>query len=250
MRETIVLDVRGGASTEALVEEIHLDGGPLPNGFVIIERVDEHIRTLQEIADLIDAYYRSMPTLLVAIDEHPDNLREASRWFDTTLAVSGSNEDGIDRLEQHFPNLLREGDQLGQLGSIRTFPVSVRGLAPDAEDIREALQRVKGRTYHKFAEQTFPSRYAYVAPGPYANPAERILNEMGQVIDRQTTSGEELLVTSFAFEGDDIADADRTDVFAPEGADDGRPDDGGDARQGMPDEEIVRREFSGESIDE
>jgi hypothetical protein len=255
VRRTIVLDVRGNVDLSRLAEQVRLDEGPMPNGFVIIAEVDDSpISVLRFTSEAIDQYYRAVPTLLIAIEQHEAHLEEASELFDTTLAVAPNKAAGIERLEPHYPNLLREGDQLGTLGSIRTFDVPVTNLTPDDRAIVDALKKVKGETFHPLAETAYPRHYAYCAPGPFANAAERVLGELGRVIDRQTTSRGTLSVTSFVFESD-AAEADAEGEGDPSAAgvsvpgQNGRTTEGDDAAESPLAEQVVRRDVSGDADD-
>jgi hypothetical protein len=191
-----------------------------------------------------------VPTLLVAVEQHEAHLEAASELFDTTLAVAPGKADRIDRLEPHYPNILREGHRLGTLGSVRTFDVPVTDLTPDDRAIVEALKQVKGETFHPLAEMAYPRFYAYRAPGPFANAAERVLSDLGQVIDRQTTSRGTLSVTSFAFEMD-ATEGETETPGAPVPGQDGRvTDEEGHAGESPFAEQVVHRNVGGDTDDE
>jgi hypothetical protein len=251
MRKTIVLDVRGDVDLVTLAEQVRLDEAPMPNGFVIVERVDHSpIAVLRYLSEAIDQYYREVPTLLVAVEQHEEHLQAASELFDTTLAVAPNKADRIGRLEPHYPSILREGDQLGTLGSVRTFDVPVTDLTPDDRTIVEALKQVKGDTFHPIAEMAYPGFYAYRAPGPFANAAERVLGKLGRVIDRQTTSRGTLSVTSFAFEMD-APKSETAESGAPVPGQNGQATEGDDGAEESPlVQEVVHRNVGGDDDDE
>jgi hypothetical protein len=67
----------------------------------------------------------------------------------------------------------------------------------------ETLRVHKGEPLHPLAETDYPPFYAYRAPDQFVDTAERVLGELGWVIDAQTTTSGTLSVTSFTFGMDD-----------------------------------------------
>jgi hypothetical protein len=201
MSDTIIIRVPDGTDCENIVDRARVGDAINPTGFVVIAEAKRSMRTtLERIVEDINTQYRGKPTVFVGIDYHFGTLQEATELFDTTLAVAPNKKSRIDQLQAYLPGLLRNSHRLGDLGSARMFSIRVEDRSPDGDAVDSALRSHKGKTLHELAEVSFPNFYAYRAPGPFANPAERVLNDLGEVIDRQSTSQGSIQVTSFVFD--------------------------------------------------
>lgn len=209
MTDTIVISIPDGTDYESIVERARIGDAVDPTGFIVISDVKRSsLSTLEGLVNEIRTYWRGKPVMLVGIDYHFQTLWQLSEVFDVTLAVAPDQEHWIDRIDQHLPGLLRNCGQLGPLGSARVAPIPLGDNSPESEAITGAMRSNRGEPLHELADVDFPQFYAYRAPGPFANPAEHVLNDMGRVIDRQATSDGTLQVTGFVFdvEAEDIAD--------------------------------------------
>jgi hypothetical protein len=208
--DVALVDVPKGSDPQDVLDAVRAESFDAVEGVVIEAEIDRYTpHVLRGVRRVIDDNCRVMPTLLVGVDYHTKMLERAAELFDATIALSPDKERRIHRLEPHYAELLRQVDRLGDLGSVRTFDVAVT----DHRRTVEALRVHKGEPLHPLGETDYPPFYAYRAPDQFVDTAERVLGELGWVIDAQTTTSGTLSVTSFTF-GIDDSESDE-DVSVP-----------------------------------